>query len=176
MPCPRPNAPWRLGVVIALGALAAACGENGATPPPDAGAGPSGADAATEAGLITCQNDPRADAFQPPLAKAGKSALYKFVLVSGDPAPPGRGTNTWTLRIEDSAGAPVTGATLKVTPTMPDHGHGTSIRATVVPEGDAYKVTPLYFFMPGLWQVTFEAAIGDAAPADSAVFSFCVPG
>lgn len=156
--------------------MTTACSSGATATPPDAGPAVTVGEAGSEAGLITCENDPRADAFALPLTKPGKLGTYKFVLVTGDPGPPARGTNTWSLRITDGSGAPVSGASVKVTPFMPDHGHGSSIRATVTPDGDAYKVTPLYFFMPGLWQVTFEAGVGDAAPADSAVFAFCVPG
>jgi hypothetical protein len=43
-----------------------------------------------------------------------------------------------------------------------------------MPSEDGYTITPLYFFMPGLWQVTLQAMT--PAGDDSTVFNFCVPG
>ena len=88
--------------------------------------------------------------------------------------PPARGIDTWTLAITDTAKAPQKTETLTVLPYMPDHGHGTSIDASITNNGDGtYTVTPLYFFMPGVWQTTFTTA---TTPPDTAVFYFCVPG
>ena len=39
--------------------------------------------------------------------------------------------------------------------------------------GGDYTVTPLYLFMPGVWQITFFPS---ATPADTAAFMFCVQG
>ena len=76
----------------------------------------------------------------------------------------------------DSGGAPVDGATLEVTPFMPDHGHGTSINAVVTPSGSngEYDVTPVNMWMPGYWEVTVD--IDDQGTADSAVFKVCIDG
>jgi hypothetical protein len=58
---------------------------------------------------------------------------------------------------------------------MPDHGHGTAIRPVISPLPDAgnYKVTPLYLFMAGLWEVTFDVTTASGAQ-DAVVFSFCI--
>ncbi|MFT3838245.1 MAG: FixH family protein [Myxococcaceae bacterium] len=90
------------------------------------------------------------------------------------PGPPLRGTNTWQLKVLDTAGQPVTGATLTVTPFMPEHGHGSQVVPTITADGDQYKITNLYLFMPGLWKVTVQAMNG--ATTDSAAFTFCVAG
>jgi hypothetical protein len=131
---------------------------------------------AADSATVTCQNDPRALAYTANMEQPGASKTFTFVLVEGDPAPPARGNNTWTLAVKDAAGAPLDGATVDVKPFMPDHGHGTSVAATVAPGASpgTYTITPLYLFMPGLWQVTFTATKGSAT--DSAVFSFCVEG
>jgi len=63
-----------------------------------------------------------------------------------------------------------------VDPFMPDHGRGTSVHAEAASNGDGtYTIVPLYFFMPGVWRITFTNA-ADAGPSDSAAFFFCVPG
>jgi hypothetical protein len=125
--------------------------------------------------LITCQNDPRVATYAPGLSVTSTSGTRKFVLLSSDPAPPARGTDTWKLRITDAAGNNQPGLSASVLPFMPDHGHGTSVNATVTAESDGtYTVAPLYFFMPGVWQITFSVPPNQMN--DVGVFYFCVPG
>jgi YtkA-like len=123
--------------------------------------------------FIPCTNDPRADHFVPGLAKTGPMGRLKVVLLASDPSPPTKGNNAWTIRVEDM-GTPQTGATMKITPFMPDHGHGTPTKANVSPmmEPGQYQVTPLYLYMAGLWQITLE--VTTPAAKDSVVFSFCI--
>ena len=147
------------------GALLAGCSAHTDSPAQDAGTGTP----------VTCQNDPRVDPYTANLTKPGSGKAFQFVLVSGDPAPPAKGNNTWQLSITDPSGAPVDGATIDVKPFMPEHGHGTSVTPTVTAAGGGkYTVTPLYLFMPGLWQVTITATKGSTS--DRAVFSFCIEG
>ncbi|MCS6915948.1 MAG: FixH family protein [Myxococcales bacterium] len=123
-----------------------------------------------------CADDPRADAYAANLVKDGSRGVYRFKLLESDPAPPAKGDNTWRLQLLDRAGSLVPGATLKLTPYMPDHGHGTPKSAVVTPaspEG-TYTATPVNLFMPGLWEVTIEAQRGQ--DRDSAVFRFCIAG
>lgn len=126
--------------------------------------------------VVGCQNDSRADVYAANLTKMGKSGVFQFTLVSADPAPPALNTNTWTLKLVDASGAPVTNATFpKISPYMPDHGHGSTATPAATSNGDGtYSITPLYFFMGGLWQITIDAQSG--SQTDSAVFSFCVAG
>lgn len=149
---------------VALLSLALAqCSTSGGAP----------ADAGDET-AIGCANDPRADAYAPNLRKKGAAGTFTFVLVSSDPAPPARGSDAWVVRVEDAQGAPVANATVTVKLVMPDHGHGTSVVPAVTPSGDAWKIAPLYLFMPGLWQITIAATANGAS--DSAAFTFCVAG
>lgn len=157
------------GLVALLAGFAACSSSNPGTTPPDAGTDP-GSDAA-----VTCQKDPRVDTYVANLVKT--SGDMKVTLVSSDPAPPVRGTNTWTIRVADGAGNPVTGAAINVTPFMPDHGHGTSVRAVVTPQADGtYTVAPVYLFMPGVWKITFSMPGPDGGAAPSVDFFFCVAG
>jgi hypothetical protein len=142
----------------------AACGGGGGEP--DAG--------------YNCALEDRDDEFIAGMEKVGARGMT-FRLVSADPAPPARFENAWVIEIDDASGAPLGGATVSVVPLMPDHGHGTSVRAVVTPD-DAidgrYGVAPINLFMPGLWAVTIQAmpAGGTTADRDDAVFRFCIPG
>lgn len=122
---------------------------------------------------ISCQNDPLADKFSIGMKKAGDMGMLTFVLASSDPAPPARGNDAWTIRVEKN-GQAQTGATIGIALFMPKHGHGTSVVPIVTPMGDGYSIAPLYFFMPGLWRVTLSATVGGVS--DSAQFFFCIEG
>ena len=108
------------------------------------------------------------------MKQKGYGNLLTFVLVEGTPAPPVRGSNTWTVQLLDGAGNLVTGATLVATLLMPDHGHASSVVPQTMPSGDSYTIAPLYLFMAGLWQITLVAMT--PAGDDSTVFDFCIPG
>jgi hypothetical protein len=149
--------------------LLAACSQNG-------GGGSDGSDVGTgSSGTVSCEADSRAMSYSADLTVMGATKTYQIALVEGDPAPPARGTNTWVIKVLDASGKPVSNPMLTVKPFMPDHGHGTQVEAVIKQQEDgSYSVTPLYLFMPGLWQVTFgvHTATGD----DSVVFSFCIEG
>jgi hypothetical protein len=156
----------RCVVVVGVVALGLGCGSSGGT-----GGGPSTPDAGD---LITCQNDPRVMTYTPGLSVTSTSGTRKYVLLSADPNPPARGTDTWSIKITDAAGAMQTGLSVGVLPFMPDHGHGSSVNASVTANADGtYTVTPLYFFMPGVWRTTFWIGSNQA---DVGEFYFCVPG
>jgi len=109
------------------------------------------------------------------MSVAGKPKLYDVELVSSDPSPPARGNDTWAFKVVDANGQPVSGATISVTPYMPDHRHGTQVVPTVTAQPDgSFTATPLYLFMPGLWTITLDvkAATGE----DSVEYAFCVEG
>jgi hypothetical protein len=123
---------------------------------------------------IGCLNDPRAQVYTANMQQKGFGNLLTFVLTAADPAPPAKGANTWTVKLLDGAANVVTDGTITASPFMPDHGHGSSVVPETTPSGDGYTVAPLYFFMPGLWQVTLQAMT--PAGNDSMVFNFCIPG
>lgn len=147
-------------------ALALSCASNPSAPGPDAGA---------EAATIGCLTDPRAQSYSSGLTITGKHGVFVVELVGAQPGPPLRGTNTWTVRVHDAKGNAVPSAALAVKLIMPDHGHGSTVAPTIAAQPDGtIKIDSLYFFMPGLWQVTLDVTAG--ADADSVVFSFCVAG
>ena len=72
--------------------------------------------------------------------------------------------------------APVTGASIIVTPFMPDHQHGPGaytpqVQATANP--GEYKISQINTWMPGYWEITITV---DAAQVhDSVIYKFCIP-
>lgn len=161
--------PFPLLPLLVASVLAAACSPAGNPATPDAG------DPGDTGPTVSCVDDPLAQTYTANLANMGKSGIFQLVLASSDPAPPARGSDTWSVKVQDATGNAVSGVTLDVLPFMPKHGHGTSVKATITPQPDgSFSVTPLYFFMPGLWQVTF--GVHTATQNDSVVFSFCVAG
>ncbi len=145
--------------------------------------GSSGAAPADAQPVVTCQNDTRVDTYVANLAKSSSTGKLKVTLVSSDPAPPSVGTNSWTLHVADASGAPMSNAPLAIASFMPDHGHGSSVKAVITPQADGnYAVTPVYLFMPGVWRITFSlpAASADAGAgagaAEEVAFFFCVAG
>ena len=156
-----------LRVFACVSALAfAGCPADGA-----AGGG-AGASALADAGIVSCADDSLAEMYAPDMQMMGTHGVLKFVLVQSEPGPPIKGNNTWTMKLTDLSGAPVTGATFKVKPFMPYHGHGTSVVPIVTAKGESYEIGPLYLYMRGIWQVTLDAKT--ATQSDTAVFSFCI--
>ena len=144
--------------IIAL--LLAGCG-SGSSNQPDAGE------------VIDCSSDPRVFTYTPGMTVASASKALTFALLQSNPGPPAKGNDTWTIKVTDASSQPQANLNISVLPFMPDHGHGTSVNASITNNHDGtYTVAPLYFFMPGVWRTTFTTA----SPADSAVFFFCVPG
>jgi len=157
----------RLGSWLAAAAVLVGmgCGSSGGSQPggPDAG------------DVITCQNDPRVMTYASGLTVTSTSGSHKYVLLTSDPAPPARGNDTWTIKITDAQGNALSGLSASVLPFMPDHGHGTSVNASITANSDGtYTVTPLYFFMPGVWRISFS--VPPTQQSDVGNFFFCVPG
>jgi hypothetical protein len=119
-----------------------------------------------------CAAETRADTYALGMAKQGMHAQVAFVDAS--PAPPERGDNTWRVAISKD-GAPQDDVAIEVEPYMPDHMHGSSIAAHVMPTDVAgeYVITPVNMFMPGLWQVTLYLTLPDGTE-DLVEFDFCV--
>ena len=59
---------------------------------------------------------------------------------------------------------------------MPQMGHLTNPEPTVTASGSSYDVTPINFFMDGLWQVTFTLSCpsGNATLEDTVNYHFCI--
>lgn len=134
---------------------------------------------ATDTGPDTaaCMIGPSPQTFAIGLSGASADGSLHMELMSASPAPPEEGENTWTLKVTDASGAPVTGESFTVKPWMPAHGHGSSITPSMTPTSTpgVYDVGILEFFMPGIWQTTITLDQDAGAPED-VVFTFCIPG
>jgi hypothetical protein len=155
----------RLLVLSLAVAAVAACGSS--ETPPDA----------DEA--LACVNSKRGDDYAVGLHRAGTAGLLDFKFVSADPAPPARNLNTWVLQVSSIANgmvaAPATGATMTVTPFMPDHQHGAgayTVQVQAMPDAGQYKLSQINTWMPGYWEVTITADAGGLH--DTVVFKFCI--
>lgn len=146
--------------LAALLPLAAACGTEHGT----------GDDAGDE---VNCALE-TADTFTAGLEKQG--AVFDVKLMSATPAPPNRGDNEWVIHVSTLSGAaPVSNATLQVTPFMPKHQHGTPVDVEVVPGATAgeYTLKKVNLWMPGVWETTIEMT--STAGTDMVVYRFCIP-
>jgi len=101
------------------------------------------------------------------------------VIVGASDNPPAVDNNTWTVKVLDASGQPVKDAVLSFPkemhpsdPWMPDHSHG-ALQAKAVNNGDGtYTVSPLYFFMGGIWSTYISATSGSVT--DTTTFTFCI--
>ncbi len=148
---------------LAVGCFLMACGE---APP-----------GSTQTRL--CGSEARADTFSEGMQRPSANALYSVRLlrseVEGQPKPPDRGNNRWTLEVLDPAGAPLTDVSVALRPFMPDHGHGTTpLRHNAALEANVYRVGPFDLFMAGFWEFTFT--VDRAGQSDTVRYGFCIEG
>ncbi len=138
----------------------------------DPGMDPPDEDPVDEVEVRDCSTETRADTYVLGMRKSGASLGVS--IIEATPAPPSRGDNLWRVRVQ---GADGTGqaATVEVDPFMPDHNHGSSIRAHVTADEvvGEYRIEPVNLFMPGLWEITLDLTLEDGT-ADAVVFRFCV--
>lgn len=155
----------RLALLLVLGSLLACGGEDDGS-----ASTTSGTTATTGA---QCAADTRKDIYAPGLTKPAGALSVK--LVSTDPAAPTNQNNTFDFAVTDAAGGPVDGATITVTPWMPDHAHGSAVRPTVTATGSGtYTAKNVYLAMAGLWRIT--VTVESAGTRQDAVFQFCLDG
>jgi hypothetical protein len=166
--------------LVALAAAAlAACGGNGTKPPgmtqPPACNVQVSALGSDPGAMGACVNQAMIDVYTPPVTKSDNAIVTK--IMDGNPAPPIKGNNEWTLLVTDESCKPLDGATIQVTPFMPAHGHGTSVKPTVTPMGNGlYKVSEINLYMPGTWRTTFDITVPGASAPASVQYFFCVDG
>ncbi len=145
-----------------------------------AGAGCSGddeggGDANNSPPATGCAADGRKDIYTAGLSKpAGR---FSVKLVESRPGPPIKGTNAMTLEVLDASGQPLDGATITVTPWMPDHAHGSAVKPEVTPLGGGkYDVEKVYLAMAGLWQIKIAVQPPGATALEETMFQFCLDG
>lgn len=78
--------------------------------------------------------------------------------LTADPTAPIVGKNTFYIDLHGKDGAPLQGATVKCSPWMPAHGHGSTEEPQVTDLGGGrYKAFPVTFFMIGDWELRARA-------------------
>ncbi len=77
------------------------------------------------------------------------------------PDPPVKGENTLYLTVTDKNGKGIEKAEIKVYPSMPAHGHGSSKDPVVTEKGGGKYEVKVFFQMPGEWEVKIEAISGN---------------
>lgn len=90
--------------------------------------------------------------------------------VTATPDPPVTGDQILTLDVTDPDAEPVIGATLDLTPWMPDMNHGIANAPTVVEEGDGVYTAEFAWSMPGYWEVVVQVTRDDQT--DQATLAF----
>lgn len=129
---------------------------------------------------VNCATVTDADTFTVGLEKMGAGGALDFKLMSVSPAPPAVDDNTWVVQINSMAsgvvGGPMDGLTLNVTSLMPAHGHNSPLPVNVTPVAGMsgqYNLAQVFYSMPGVWETTIFAAVGNTS--DSAMYRFCLP-
>ena len=128
--------------------------------------------------IMDCSSDPSSKAFHVGMSAIGANG-YVVELVDATPTKPSQDPdgNSWTLRISDANG-PADGVTVTAKCNMKMPGGGASHGCAVAPPvkalgGGEYKVSPIYFNMPGHWELI--VSMTDGTRADSALFATCIP-
>lgn len=103
--------------------------------------------------------------------RTSAAGLYRATIVPQGGAIPQGKLQSWTLHLENAAGAPVDSASVAVDGGMPQHGHGlpTKPRVTRALGNGDHLVEGLRFNMGGWWVVKFQ--VSSAAGRDSLVFN-----
>jgi hypothetical protein len=120
-----------------------------------------------------CSQDVRAQPFAPGMAATASDGV-QVILVSALPAPPQRFDNRWSLQVKGADDLVLEGASLGVTPFMPDHGHGSPSPPTVEPgeQLGSFEMGPFDLWMPGIWELNFAVEI--EATTSLAKLTICV--
>ncbi len=156
---------------VEAGGASDAAGAAGATTAAGAATAAAGAAGTAAGDTGTCADDARAQPYADGMMAEGDGGML-LTLERSSPTPR-VGSNRWALHISDAAGEPVLGAKVRVTPFMPDHGHGSPLVAAVDELGDgAYEAFPVQFNMTGYWRVTVK--VTTETSVDSAIFQLCI--
>src|SRR6478752_7408006 len=113
--------------LVAACLLASACSSSGKDPSTDTDSDLSGG--------VSCTTDARVEQYTAGMEKAGSDGALSFKLAESAPAPPSKGSNTFTLAVTDANGDPAD-VELSVDLKMPDHGHGTSVVPKITFDAD----------------------------------------
>jgi YtkA-like len=121
---------------------------------------------------IACADETRAVPYEAGLELASEELGLRLTLLESRPSPR-VGNLRWTLQVLDAEGETVNGATVKVSPFMPDHHHGSPLVPTVDESGDGvYVASPINLTMPGFWRTTVRVTTD--AWTDIVIVPLCI--
>jgi hypothetical protein len=164
-----------MAAFFALSWIAGCSNSDSASPSGSGGSAASDVDGSTD-----CTKRTDLDTYSANMVKSGSTGVYKFQLISSDPAPPGQAKHVWMLKVlkasdgSTAAQLPIVGDT-----SMPDHMHPIPYQPILSfdPATGVYTVTNVNFtLMPGRWKVRFSIpeTAGSDVIIDSAGFDFCI--
>lgn len=106
--------------------------------------------------------------------KPASAGRYRVAILAPTPAPAINQLHSWTIRLRDAAGRPVSGAYFTVDGGMPQHGHGypTQPRVTRELEAGTYLLEGMKFSMTGWWEL--KLGIQAAPGVDQVTFNIVV--
>jgi hypothetical protein len=146
-------------------------GAGGEQPASTAGQGGLGGSAG-ESSVGRCAAEARAVPYEAGMRFASENGL-EVTLVRSVPEPL-VGAQSWDLSLRYHK-EPVLGATVRISPFMPDHGHGSTTTPIVLEQGGGtYSATHIKFTMTGYWRTTIR--VTTAEWTDSVFVPFCVDG
>ena len=124
------------------------------------------------AGCGTAPAAPAEIAFPPePLTTLTTSGGRWQVAVRTSPQPPIKGVDAVQFQITDADGTGVDGLAVTAVPWMTAHGHGTSARTQVIPQGlGVYQIENVYLYMDGRWELRSTLVSEDATDAVTPIF------
>jgi hypothetical protein len=107
-----------------------------------------------------------------PTATLGSDSGQLQIAVRTSPQPAVKGVNAVQYVVTDAlTGAPIDGLDVVAVPWMPAHGHGTTAKTTVEPQGDGvYQITDVYLYMDGTWELRSSLTAGTAVDGVSPTF------
>ncbi|MDX2052670.1 MAG: FixH family protein [Polyangiaceae bacterium] len=127
-------------------------------------------------GVTDCQADPNLFDFSGRMVAASEQGTFQLRMLELAPEVPTKGDNRWTIELLDTQQAPLENPEIQVTPFMPQHGHGTGVKA-VVAKGEVlgtWIVSPVNLWMPGLWEV--KLTVSHRGQIDNLVIRACIEG
>jgi hypothetical protein len=108
------------------------------------------------------------------MSKTTPSGAVTVAIVAAEPAPPLKGTNSWTVQLSGASSEPITGASVSFSGRMPLHRHGlTALPLTRELDGGRYEIQPIILFMPQLWELSVVVTRND--DTEAVTFDVCVP-
>lgn len=126
--------------------------------------------------IASCAHDPRVMALETPVVVQGALSQYTFHILKTTPQVLSRGMNRLTIEVRRGHNVAREVASLAITPTMPDHGHGAQTVPQVHGKNGRFRVDAVDLFMPGVWRIGVRANNAKTETLETGAFYFCIEG